>query len=154
MERGDPLMMSSKTGLSAHQLHRALDITYRSAWFTAHRIRDSMRDGGLATPLGGTGKIVEADETYYGAKEKRLRKPRSVPYTNGGWEDKGAARPIVALVERGGNVRTFHVAHADKITIAGIARNNTAKEGRLHMDESHLRHGRAFRGSRCEERSG
>jgi transposase-like protein len=55
------LMTSSKKGISAHQLHRMLDIGYEAAWFMAHRIREAMRDGGLA-PLGGAGQIVEADE--------------------------------------------------------------------------------------------
>jgi transposase-like protein len=78
------LMASSKKGVSSHQLHRTLGITYRSAWFMAHRIRECMRNGGL-TPLDGEGKIVEADETYYGrAKEKQLLKQRAVPYTKGG----------------------------------------------------------------------
>ena len=62
------LMCSSKKGVSAHQLHRTLDIGYEAAWFMAHRIREAMRDGGLA-PLGGEGQIVEADETYYGRAE-------------------------------------------------------------------------------------
>ena len=132
------LMCASKKGISAHQLHRALGVTYQSAWFMCHRIREAMRDGGFS-PLGGEGKIVEADETYYGrAKDKNLLKPRKTPYTKGGWKDKGAARPIVALVERGGNVRTFHVANADKPTVSKIVRENIARESRLHTDESAL----------------
>jgi len=62
------LLCSSKKGFSAHQLHRTLEITYKSAWFLAHRIREAIRDSSLA-PLGGNGKIVEADETYIGRKE-------------------------------------------------------------------------------------
>lgn len=132
------MMTSSKKGVSTHQIHRALDITYRSAWFMTHRIREAMRAGGLE-PLGGTGKVVEADETYYGrAKNKTILKPRKTPYTKGGWKDKGAARPIVALVERGGNVRTFHVTNADKATVGKIVTDNIAKESRLHTDESRL----------------
>ncbi len=133
------LMCSSKKGVSAHQLHRTLDITYRSAWFMAHRIRECMRTGGLGS-LGGGGKIVEADETYYGRTEepRPLKKPRPVPYTKKGWKGKGAARAIVALVERGGNVRTFHVAHADKDTVGGIVTTNIAHESHLHTDESRL----------------
>jgi transposase-like protein len=132
------LMCASKKGVSAHQLHRMLDISYEAAWFMAHRIREAMRDGGLG-PMGGSGKIVEADETYFGrAKDKNLKKPRTTPYTKGGWKEKGAARPIVALVERGGNVRTFHVANADKITVAKIVTDNIARETRLHTDESRL----------------
>ena len=57
------LMTASKKGFSAKQLERTLDITYRSAWFMAHRVRECMRAGGLA-PLGGEGEVVEADETY------------------------------------------------------------------------------------------
>jgi hypothetical protein len=100
----------------------------------------AMRRGGLdLPPMGGEGKIVVADETYYGrAKEKNLQKPRTTPYTKSGWKHKGAARPIVALVERGGNVRTFHVAHADKLTVSKIVMDNIAKESRLHTDGSRL----------------
>jgi hypothetical protein len=131
-------MCSSKKGVSAHQLHRTLGITYRSAWFMAHRIRECMRTGGLA-PLGGEGKIVEADETYYGKTEKPRVSPqrKGRPYTHRsrGPKDK---RPIIALVERGGNVRTFHVPVADKPTVTAIVRENIARESRLHTDESRL----------------
>lgn len=133
------LLCSSKKGMSAHQVHRTLKITYKSAWFLCHRIREAMRSGRL-DPLGGEGKVVEADETYYGRadhKKPPIRK-RYTPYTKKGWKDKGSARAIVALVERGGNVRTFHVAHADKHTVAGIVAANVAKESRLHTDESRL----------------
>ncbi len=132
------LMTSSKKGVSAHQLHRTLDITYRSAWFMAHRIREAMRAGGLK-PMGGGGKIVEADETYYGKLEKPhvSKQRRGRPYKRGsrGPKDK---RAIVALVERGGSVRTFHVGVADKRTVKKIVTENVARETRLHTDESRL----------------
>jgi hypothetical protein len=70
------LMASSKNGMSAHQLHRMLGITYQSAWFLAHRIREAMRDGVLS-PMGGGGSIVEADETYFG-KTKEPRPPSKI----------------------------------------------------------------------------
>lgn len=63
--QGFYLMSSSKKGISAHQLHRSLGVTYKTAWFMAHRIREAMRAGGLA-PMGGNGREVEVDETYYG----------------------------------------------------------------------------------------
>jgi transposase-like protein len=136
--QGFHLMTSSKKGVSSHQLHRTLDITYRSAWFMAHRIRESMRTGGLG-PLGGESKIVEADETYFGPTEKprSSKQRRGRPYKVGsrGPRDK---RPIVALVERGGKVRTFHVASADKVTVSKIVMDNIAKDSRLHTDESRL----------------
>jgi hypothetical protein len=132
------LMVSSKKGISAHQLHRTLKITYRSAWFMAHRVRECMRTGGLG-PLGGGGKIVEADETYYGkTEEPRPSKQRgNRPYKVGsrGPRDK---RPIVALVERGGDVRTFHVPVASKANVMAIVNENVLKETRLHTDESKL----------------
>ena len=103
--------MSSKKGVSAHQLHRTLGMTYEAAWFMAHRIREAMRAGGLA-PLGGGGKIVEADETYYGNVDRPvLRANKQGRFSV---NRKGNKRPIVALVERGGNVRTFHVPVASK----------------------------------------
>src|SRR5262249_55614373 len=67
------LMSASKKGMSAHQLHRSLDVTYKTAWFLAHRIRLAMANGGLLPPMGGSGKIVEADETYYGP----IKQPRA-----------------------------------------------------------------------------
>jgi hypothetical protein len=74
-----------------------------------HRIREAMRSGGLG-PLGGGGKIVEADETYYGPIDKakiRTKRTSGRPFTRGGTAGPANKRPIVALVERGGNVRTF-----------------------------------------------
>jgi hypothetical protein len=101
-----------------------------------------MRTGGIGSlpPMGGAGKIVEADETYYErtSEPMPLTKPRTTPYKKTGLKHKGAARAIVALVERAGNVRTFHVAHADKITVSKIVTNNIAKESRVHTDESRL----------------
>ena len=130
------LLNASKKGMSAHQLHRALNLDYKSAWFMCHRIREAMRDGGLG-PLGGGGKIVEADETYYGNVEK----PRTKTTTGRPYLKKGKAankRPIVALVERGGNVRTFHVPVANKDNVQKIVKENIARETRLHTDESVL----------------
>jgi hypothetical protein len=131
------LLTTGKKGTSSHQIHRMLGITYKSAWFMTHRIREAMREAGLE-PLGGAGKIVEADETYFGrtAKPMPLKKKRYSPYTKKGWKGKGKTRPIIALVERGGNVRTFHVAHADKDTVGGIVAANIDRESRLHTDES------------------
>src|SRR5277367_5002918 len=62
------LMVSSKKGVSAHQMHRMLDISYKSTWFMMHRLREAMRQGDLA-PMGGGGSIVEIDETFIGRKE-------------------------------------------------------------------------------------
>lgn len=134
------LMTSSKKGVSAHQLHRMLDLSYKAAWFMAHRIRECMRAGGLAPPLGGEGKIVEADETYHGKisvpRVSPQRKGR--PFTKKGKGGPAQKRAIVGLVERGGHVRTFHVAVADKATVAKIVTDNVAKESALHTDESRL----------------
>jgi transposase-like protein len=74
------LMASSKKGVSAHQLHRTLGCTYKTAWFLAHRIREAMRSGGLLPPMGGNGGIVEVDETYIGRTSfapKGRKKPGS-----------------------------------------------------------------------------
>jgi len=132
------LLSSSKKGISSNQLHRTLGVTLKTAWFMSHRIREAMRDGKLA-PLGGPGRIVEADETYYGkTKEPRINPKREGrPYKTGsrGPRDK---RAIISLVERHGNVRTFHVESADKLTVTQIVTGNIAKESRLHTDESRL----------------
>ena len=111
------LLTSSKKGISSNQLHRTLGVTLKTAWFMSHRIREAMRDGSLS-PMGGSGGIVEADETYQG----RRSTPRDVttrgrPFTKPKNKvGKPAKRAIVALVERGGSVRSFHVENADKAT--------------------------------------
>lgn len=132
------LLTASKKGVSAHQIHRSLGISYKSSWFMMHRLREAMRDGGLA-PLGGGGSIVEADETCHGKTEQPhiSKQRRGRPYKVGsrGPRDK---RPILALVERGGRVRTFHVAVADKANVTKIVTENIAQESRLHTDESKL----------------
>jgi transposase-like protein len=129
---------SSKKGFSAHQLHRALGCQYNTAWFLHHRVMEAMRQGGLdLPPLGGPGKVVEADETYWGRVENPAkRKPDGTPYRKqSGTVNK---RAIVTLVERGGKVRSFHVPRADKKTVQKIVADNIAHESRLHTDESRL----------------
>ena len=103
------LLCSSKKGMSSHQLHRTLGITYKSAWFMTHRIREAMNSpGGL---LGSGGGIVEADETYWGNNNKQRKGAR-------GYQHK---MKIASLVERGGNVRSFHVKHVDGQSPGGVA---------------------------------
>ena len=113
-------------------------MSYKSTWFMMHRLREAMRSGGLE-PLGGKGKVVEADETYYGPTEKprisAQRKGRPYKAGSRGPRDK---RPIVALVERGGNVRSFHVPVASADAVVGIVTDNIAMESRLMTDESQL----------------
>lgn len=134
------LLTGSKKGLSTHQIHRTIGVSYKSTWFMTHRLREAMRTGGLE-PLGGEGKVVEADETYFGKVEHaRTVTTSGRPFTKRG---KGPAnkRAIVSLVERVGSVRSFHIAVADQSTVASIVRENIAKETRLHTDESKLYHG-------------
>jgi transposase-like protein len=118
------LMTSSKKGVSAHQLHRTLQITYEAAWFMAHRIREAMRFGGLS-PLGGGGKIVEADETYIG-RLAGVAKTRSAAHKN----------IVLTLVERGGSARSFHIDSTSIADIAPILRTNISREGKLMTDEA------------------
>ena len=131
------LMTASKKGVSAHQVHRMLGISYKSTWFMMHRLREAMRTGGLE-PLGGKGKVVEADETYFGKAETMhvSKTRRGRPYTKKGHFMNN--RPIVALIERGGLVRSFHVAVADQATVCSIVRDNVARESHLHTDESNF----------------
>jgi transposase-like protein len=133
------LMSCSKKGVSAHQLHRILAITYKSARFLAHRIREAMRDGSLA-PMGGAGGVVEADETYFGRQEDPQPSParKGRPYINQRGAGPAGKRAVVALVERGGRVRSFHPQRADGVTVAAIVSENIARETRLMTDESRL----------------
>ena len=136
---GFHLMAASKKGVSAHQLHRMLGITYKTAWFMAHRIREAMRLDGSAEPMGGAGRIVEADETYLGNQEFPTDPETGKPYRMIG-KRRGFAykRAILTLVERGGSVRTFHVGATDQFTVRKIVHENVSRESRLHTDESKL----------------
>jgi transposase-like protein len=125
------LICSSKKGFSAHQLHRTLGVTYKTAWFMLHRLRAAMASGGLA-PLGGDGKVVEADETYQGVKDEVGHR------TIRGKPGLASKRTVVALVERGGSVRSFHVDRATKAVVTDIVRANVSREAELHTDESKL----------------
>jgi transposase-like protein len=136
---GFHLMASSKKGISAHQLHRMLGITYKSAWFMAHRIREAMSPAANAAPMGGSGKVVEADETYFGEDqdgEVRTKSTSGTPYKYKGYS-KGK-RAVVALVERGGPVRSFHVKSANKAAVSSIAIDNISLDTVLNTDESNL----------------
>ena len=94
-------MASAKKGISAHQMHRTLGISYKTAWFLCHRIRESMRDVS-GEKVGGAGKIVEADETYVGGKPRKG--------TNGRATQKDRKTAVAVLVERGGRVKAVPVA--------------------------------------------
>ena len=122
------LLSASKKGMSAHQLHRMLGVTYKSAWFLAHRIREAMIDD-KAGPLGGEGKSVQADETYYGNTSKRAK-----DYKKG----HSHKQQIVALVEPKGKARAVHVKTATKNSVREILVTNVSRKSDLHTDESQL----------------
>jgi transposase-like protein len=133
------LLCSSKKGMSAHQLHRTLGVPYKTAWFMAHRIREGMREPVPAGGLGGEGKTVEADETYFGkAENPPPRNKYASPPTKGGRAGPAGKRAVLALVERGGHVRSFHVKRADSATVIRIVRTNVSRESKLMTDESKL----------------
>lgn len=132
------LMAGSKKGISAHQLHRSLGITYKSAWFLAHRIREAMSmDPETDGPLGGPNTVVEADETYVGGKAKNRATRKPAP-----------KKAVVALVERDGNVRSFHVANVNAKTLRPLIVTNVDRASHLMTDESmvYTRVGREFSG--------
>jgi transposase-like protein len=130
------LMAGSKKGISAHQLHRSIGITYKSAWFMAHRIREAMTIESEG-PLGGPNTVVEADETYVGGKSRNraFRKP-------------AAKKAVVALVERDGHARSFHVASVNAKTLRPLIVANIDRASHLMTDESavYYRTGREFAG--------
>jgi transposase-like protein len=121
------LMNSSKKGMSAHQLHRMLGVTYKSAWFLAHRIREAMNDD-KPTPMGGKGQTVQIDETYTGNTSKRAKSYKK------GLKDK---RAIVALVDpAAGKARAFHVADVKAKTVRKILTEHASRQSTLVTDEA------------------
>lgn len=120
------LLCSSKKGISGHQLHRMLGVTYKTAWFMGHRIREAMNTA-PTDKLGGPGTsgIVEADETYLG---------KTKGYGKGAHPTK--KQKVVALVERQGRVRAFHVPTVNVATLGPILRGQIAKSARLMTDSA------------------
>lgn len=119
------LMTSSKKGISAHQLHRVLEITYKSAWFLAHRIREAMASDDLSA-FGQGGGIVEVDETFIGRK---AGVPKARAYHH--------KMKVLALVDRDtGKARTMVVDDVTAATIMPIVKANVAKEAIVMTDES------------------
>lgn len=118
------LLSSSKKGISSHQIHRTLGVTYKTAWFMTHRIREAMQDQGRDR-LGGPGSsgVVEVDETYFG----RVRGQGKGPH--GGKKQK-----VVALVERGGRVRAFPVVSVNAATLKSILEAQISPQARLITD--------------------
>ena len=123
------LIAGSKKGISANQLHRTLGLTLKTAWFVGHRIREAMRVGSLAPPIGGAGKIVEVDETFIGSKEGMAKR------RGGSYQSKQIA---LSLVERGGRVRSFHIDRANSQNIEPIVMENVAHETAIMTDSALL----------------
>lgn len=122
------LLTGSKKGISTHQIHRLLGISYKSTWFMMHRLREAMRGGDLA-PMGGSGKIVEVDETVIGKLDGAPK------HTFHGYGQQWR-NTVLALVERGGNVRTFHVAGTTTGELVPIVRANVQSETFVMTDEA------------------
>ena len=120
------LMSSSKKGISSHQLHRTLGVTYKTAWFMTHRIREAMADPAFAGPLGGASSPVEADETYWGSQIKGVRRRRKI-------RNK---MKIVSLVERHGHVRSFHVPNVNAANLKPILQEHVRRDTHLMTDEA------------------
>jgi transposase-like protein len=119
------LLAASKKGVSSHQLMRMLDVSYPTAWFMTHRIREAMRSGSFATPMGGEGAVVEVDETFIGQKKNTPKR-------------RGYARKhaVLTLVERGKGSRSFHVDGTKAEDVMPIIRANVAKETKIMTDEA------------------
>jgi transposase-like protein len=126
------LMASSKKGISAHQIGRTLGVTYKTAWFMCHRIREAMTENNPA-PLGGPDRTVEADETFVGGKEKNKHANKR-KYHRGA----GAKQAVVTLVERDGRARSFHVANVNAKTLRPIIMTSVHRTSHLMTDGAGL----------------
>ena len=121
------LLCSSKKGISSNQLSRTLGVTLKTAWFMSHRIREAMRFVGVE-PMGGAGKTVEIDETLQGRIEDSPKFVKRGQHFN--WRNT-----VLALVERGGSARSFHVDDATMASLLPIIRANINRETAVMTDE-------------------
>ena len=124
------LLTASKKGFSAHQLHRTLGVTYKTAWFMAHRLREAMRTGELAA-FGSGGGIVEVDETFIGhdktIKPKHSKKGRGYAHKH----------KVLSLVDRStGRAKSMVVNDLKAKTLVPILKENIAKEATVYTDEA------------------
>ncbi len=126
------LLCSSKKGMSSHQIHRILGVTYKTAWFMTHRLREAMREGKIPAALGGEGKVVEADESYIGGKEKNKHRNKRTKGNIGG---KGK-EVVFSLVERGGSVRSHHIPEVNAKTLRPILVAQIDAKSFLMTDEA------------------
>lgn len=93
------LFAASKKGVPSKQLQRMLGVSYRTAWFIGHRIREAMKPDDKAGPLGGKSKVLESDETFIGGKKRNVHNGKPEPQKHA----------VHALIERGGKMRGTHV---------------------------------------------
>ena len=119
------LMAASKKGMSAKQMERMLGVTYKTAWFLCHRIREAMDGAAPQGPLGGPNEVVEADETYVGGKAR-----------NRAFCKPAEKKAVVALVTRDGHARSFHVAKVNAKTLRPLIVVNVDRASHLMTDES------------------
>src|SRR5271166_2447597 len=118
------LMCSSKKGVSSNQLHRTLGVTLKTAWFMSHRLREAMRVLKM-DPIGGAGKFVEADETFVGGKAR-----------NRAYREPPPKEAVMALVERGGKVASYHVPNVTAVTLKPIIAEALSTDSHFRTDES------------------
>jgi transposase-like protein len=123
------LMCSSKKGVSTRQIQRMLECSMKTAWFLTHRIREAMKEhrGLFTPPIGGAGKTVEVDETYVGRKAGTKA---FLPVSE--------KQPVVALIERNGEVRSFHMPTIRANTLRSAMARNISVESHLMTDESKM----------------
>jgi transposase-like protein len=119
------LMMSSKKGMSALQISRMLGKPYKTVWFLCHRIRESVKASPDLPPMGGEGKVVEADETYVGGKAK-----------NRAFREPALNQAVFTLIERDGHACSFHVATVNSKTLRPIIDANVNKSSAFMTDEA------------------
>jgi transposase-like protein len=124
------LIAGSKKGISSNQLHRTLGVTLKTAWFMSHRIREAMRNGSLA-PMGGNGGVVEIDETTQGRTSTAPPRKRMGRAGGTGFAHHNI---VLALVERGGEARTFHVTGTSIAEIMPVIHANVSKEAAVMTD--------------------
>jgi transposase-like protein len=118
---------SGKNGVSAHEIHRTLKVTYKTAWFMMHRLREAMTDLGVE-PMGGEGGSVQIDETYTGNTSKRAK---------GYKKNLKEKRAVVALVDKAkGRVRAFHVKHVNAKTVRAILVKHASRKSTLVTDKA------------------
>jgi transposase-like protein len=129
------MIANARNGISSWELHRAIGVTQKTAWFMLHRIRLAMQDDRSGGKIGGSGREVEIDETFIGAKARNMHKDRKERAQAGGDRNAGWKTVVFGMLERDGKIRAEVLPDRKNVTIRPVVREHVEAGTQIYSDE-------------------